>query len=146
MPLTRAGRLAVAEKVWRAAGGLKYDWVRKEFTRLTKGIGLAEITAPKTLRHGFATALQDGNVDPLIRNELMGHAPAAFGLSGTCLGMTAVYTHTRPETKRRQLEEALANRPACGFAADWLKSSAIIAVSRLPNIDSESNQTVRGPT
>jgi integrase len=99
VPLTRSARLAVAAKVWRAAGGLKYDWVRKEFTRLTKGIGLAEITAPKTLRHGFATALQDGNVDPLIRNELMGHAPSASGLSGASLGMTAVYTHTRPETK-----------------------------------------------
>jgi hypothetical protein len=46
----------------------------------------------------------------LIRNELMGHAPAAFGLSGAVLGMTAVYTHTRPETKRRQLEEALGKR------------------------------------
>lgn len=98
------------------------------------------------LRHGFATALQDTNVDPLIRNELMGHAPSGFGLSGTGLGMTAVYTHTRPETKRKQLEEALANRPASRFAAGWLKSTAAIAISRLANIDSESYQTARGPT
>lgn len=39
---------------------------------LKKAIGLPETTAPKTLRHTFATALKDANVDPLIRNELMG--------------------------------------------------------------------------
>ena len=48
-------------------------------------------------------------MDPLIRNELMGHA-AAGGKGGGGLGMTAVYTHTRPETKRRQLEAAMAAR------------------------------------
>jgi hypothetical protein len=60
------------------------------------------------LRHTFATILQDANVDPLIRNELMGHVPAISPAPGAGLGMTAVYTHTRPETKRRQLENALA--------------------------------------
>ena len=127
--LGRSDRVAVAEKVWRDAGGLKYDWVRKEFKRITKVIGAAEITAPKTLRHGFATALQDANVDPLIRNELMGHAPASFGMSGSALGMTAIYTHTRPETKRRQLEEALAKRPASQSATNWLKNCATSAIA-----------------
>jgi hypothetical protein len=28
------------------------------------------------LRHLFATALQEANVDPLVRNLLLGHAPA----------------------------------------------------------------------
>jgi integrase len=120
--LARADRVDVAAKVWRDAGGLKYDWVRKEFKRITKAIGSAEITAPKTLRHGFATALQDANVDPLIRNELMGHAPASFGLSGAGLGMTAVYTHTRPETKRKQLEQALEKRQAAAIAAERFKA------------------------
>jgi len=40
---------------------------------LTKRIGLSGHTAPKMLRHMFATTLQEGRVDPLIRNELMGH-------------------------------------------------------------------------
>jgi hypothetical protein len=71
------------------------------------------------LRHSFATALQDANVDPLVRNELMGHAPAYLGMYGGSLGMTAVYTHTRPETKRRQLEHALANRSAIAAAQKW---------------------------
>jgi hypothetical protein len=33
--------------------------------------------------------------------------------------MTAVYTHTRPETVREQLLAALADRPAVAFARDW---------------------------
>ena len=115
-PLTRATRLDVAQTVWRDLGALKEDWVRKEFRRVTKSIGLAEVTAPKTLRHNFATILQDANVDPLVRNELMGHAPSYVGATGGGLGMTATYTHTRPETKRRQLEAAFADRAIVKYA------------------------------
>ena len=83
-----------------------------EFMRVTKKIGCPQFTEPKILRHMFATALQDANVDPLIRNELMGHSPE--GIHGA-LGMTAVYTHTRPETRRQQLLAALELRPAMKF-------------------------------
>lgn len=57
-------------------------------------MGEPQLTAPKTLRHTFATMLQDATVDPLIRNELMGHAPGYGGISEIALGMTSVYTHT----------------------------------------------------
>jgi site-specific recombinase XerD len=87
---------------------------------LTGRMEMAFVTAPKTLRHTFATVLQDANVDPLIRNELMGHAPAISSSSGAGLGMTAVYTHTQPETKRRQLDQALRGRPAIKLASNWL--------------------------
>ena len=96
--------------------------IRTEFLGLTLRIGRAEITAPKTFRHTFATILQDANVDPLIRNELMGHAPAGVSLPGAGLAMTAVYTHTRPETKRQQLEGAMSNRQAVEYARKWLQS------------------------
>jgi site-specific recombinase XerD len=79
-------------------------------------MGLGEVTAPKTLRHTFATVLQDANVDPLVRNELMGHAPSYVGALAGGLGMTAIYTHTRPETKRRQLEGAVADRAIVKYA------------------------------
>ncbi len=108
--ITRAERLRIARTVWRDLGGFRSDVIRNEFIDLTGRIGLAHVTAPKTLRHTFATILQDANVDPLIRNELMGHVPAISPAPGAGLGMTAVYTHTRPETKRRQLENALADR------------------------------------
>ncbi len=118
---TRLRHEAVTKTIWRDLGAIKADQIRKDFMRLTKSIDLAEVTAPKTLRHTFATCLQDANVDPLIRNELMGHSSGRGNKSGGGLGMTSTYTHTRPETKQRQLEAALASRPALFFAEHWLK-------------------------
>jgi hypothetical protein len=92
--------------------------------RLTCAIGLPDCTAPKLLRHQFATALQEGRVDPLIRNELMGHVAPGGRTAGYGLAMTAVYTHTRPETCRRQLQAALAVRPAAAVARAWLERRA----------------------
>ena len=119
--LTRADRLQAANTIWRDTGTIDSDMIRKEFIAIMEQIGLGHITAPKTLRHTFATILQDANVDPLIRNELMGHAPQAINGVGHGLGMTAVYTHTRPETKRRQLEGAMVNRPAVIYAQSRLE-------------------------
>lgn len=119
---TREQMEAVAKTVWRDIGFLKEDWVRVEFRRITHRIEMPEVTAPKTLRHTFATCLQDANVDPLVRNELMGHAPAYPGIGGVGLGMTAVYTHTRPETKRRQLADALSDRPFAEVTRQWLRN------------------------
>jgi integrase len=102
--VTRTKRAQLSRGLWNEMGIVETDRIRTEYMRLTKVIGQPELTAPKTLRHLFATALQDANVDPLIRNELMGHA-AASAIGGNSLGMTANYTHTRIETKRRQLEE-----------------------------------------
>ncbi len=117
-PLTRAERLQVCRQVWRDAGWLGVSCVRTEFMRVCQSLGLKEMTSPKMLRHLFATCLQDANVDPLVRNELMGHVAA--GQAGGGLAMTAVYTHTRPETKRQQLTHALQQRPAWEVAHAWL--------------------------
>jgi integrase len=118
--LSRAGESAIARTVWRDAGFVKTDRIRLEFMRLTERLGLPEFTAPKALRHGFATCLQDGNVDPLIRCELMGHAVGARS-NGHGLGMTAAYTHTRPETKRDQVARALLGRASVAVAVAWLR-------------------------
>lgn len=119
--LTRVERQAILCTIWRDMAALKEDWVRTEFIRVCGVIGRANLTAPKVLRHGFATALQDANVDPLVRNVLMGHAPAIGGGPGHGLAMTAVYSHTRPATMRRQLENAMAGRRASIIAAARLK-------------------------
>ncbi len=121
--LDRGGRERIARTVWRDLGMIKTDKIRTQFMRITAHIGVPETTAPKTLRHMFATCLQDSNVDPLIRNQLMGHAPAGAGSANDGLGMTGVYTHTRPATLRRQLEEALRGRPALGVARQWLQQT-----------------------
>jgi len=80
-------------------------------------------TAPKVLRHQFATKLQEKRVDPLIRNVLMGHASADSRSAGHGLGMTAVYTHSRPETVKEQLLAALEDCPAISIAREWLEDS-----------------------
>jgi integrase len=104
----------IACKVWWDAGAVKTDAVRTTFVRVMAGLGKPEATCPKSWRHSFATLLQDANVDPLIRQQVMGHRPAKT----TGLGMTANYTHTRPETLRQQIEQALRRWPeslACGL-------------------------------
>lgn len=135
----RSGLAAAAKTIWRDLGALKYDWLRKEFMKITDQCGIPEITAPKTLRHTFATCLQDANVDPLIRNELMGHAPTSFGANGCGLGMTAAYTHSRPETKRRQLEDAMQLRPVISLA-DSFVADAQQALRNGTEIRSDSNE------
>ena len=109
--LSRKERSRIARIAWRDAGLIKTEIIRKEYMRITKWIGCPEMTAPKMLRHLFATTLQEGNVDPLVRCELMGHSVAANNNATHGLGMTANYTQTRMETKRIQLEKALKCRP-----------------------------------
>jgi integrase len=133
--LNRKDRQEVANTIWRDMGAMENDMVRREFLAGTEVIGMGEVTAPKTLRHTFATILQDANVDPLIRNELMGHVPAGISQPGAGLAMTAVYTHTRPETKRRQLEEAFSVRAAIQYAEEWL-SSKLVTSSPFPTVGS----------
>jgi len=100
--VSRAGFLRIAKGVWRDAGAIKSDAVRLSYMRISRSIGRPDATCPKSWRHGFATLLQDANVDPLVRQVTLGHHTTGQGL-----GMTAHYTHTRPETQRKQIEEAL---------------------------------------
>lgn len=68
-PLSRAERLRQLRKVWRICGVVEETRVRAEFIRVARNIGAQGQTAPKILRHLFATALQDANVDPLVRTR-----------------------------------------------------------------------------
>lgn len=122
--LGRGVGLVLARRLWRDIGAVCEDRVRVEFIRAARTAGLAGQTAPKVLRHQFATALQEGRVDPLVRNLLMGHASASVRSPGHGLGMTAVYTHTRPETVRDQLAAALAGRPVLDVAREWAGMAA----------------------
>lgn len=108
-------------------GAVREERVRTEFMRLTAHIGQSSHTAPKMLRHLFATSLQEGRVDPLIRNELLGHVAQGAGTAGHGLAMTAVYTHTRPETRRQQLEAGLAYRPVVAVAQARLQRKASLS-------------------
>ena len=105
--LARADLLAIARTIWRDAGAVKADAIRTSFIRTMRSLGHPEATCPKSWRHTFATLLQDANVDPLIRQITLGHKPTL----NAGLGMTASYTHTRPETQRHQIEAALRRWP-----------------------------------
>ena len=115
--LTRAEQLRAAESVWREAGALDSDDVRRMFISIARRAGLMDVTCPKSWRHTFATLLQDANVDPLIRQITMGHKPS--GGNGA-LGMTSVYTHTRPETQSREIERALHMWPQTRMALSFV--------------------------
>lgn len=105
--LSRGERLRITRTVWRDAGAVKANDIRSSFIRIMRSIGHPEATCPKSWRHTFATLLQDANIDPLVRQITLGHAPT----TGAGLGMTATYTHTRPETQRQQIEQALQRWP-----------------------------------
>ena len=101
----REAKARVARSVWRDAGAVKADRIRLLFIRVARIVGLGEATCPKSFRHSFATLLQDANVDPLIRQITLGHASS--GTAGDALGMTSIYTHTRPETQRQEILRAV---------------------------------------
>jgi len=104
----RAVEQQIAERLWRDAGAFDPDQIRRSFLRIAARCGLPQATCVKSWRHTFATALQDANVDPLIRQITLGHKPA----DGGPLGMTAVYSHSRRETQAREIARALAAWPS----------------------------------
>jgi integrase len=77
--IRRRERLRICRRIWVELGVIPEARLRLQFMKLTKAIGLPHVTAPKTLRHLFATRLQEANVDPLIRNELMAMSRWATG-------------------------------------------------------------------
>ncbi|MBL8823457.1 MAG: tyrosine-type recombinase/integrase [Planctomycetia bacterium] len=117
--LGRLGKRQMAQSLWQSMGTIEEDVIRRQFMRRTTQMGLPSYSSPKMLRHLFATALQKGRVDPLIRNELMGHVLSGSRSAGHGLAMTAVYTHTQPETKREQLFAALDACPAVAMGRQW---------------------------
>jgi integrase len=104
---SRAELLRIARTVWRDAGAIQAEAIRTAFIRVMRVIGHPEATCPKSWRHTFATLLQAGGVDPLIRQLVLGHQPT----SDRGLGMTSVYTHPWPWVQRQQVEQALRQWP-----------------------------------
>jgi integrase len=104
--LDRRAVACIHRVVWRDAGATRLERIRASFIHIAAECGFNEASCPKSWRHTFATLLQDANVDPLIRQLRLGHAPpSTFGMGA--LGMTGIYTHTRPETLRHEIERAL---------------------------------------
>lgn len=122
-PLSCDEKDKITIRVWRDAGAVKADQIRLSFIRIANAVGLAQATCPKSRRHSFATLLQDANVDPLIRQITLGHAPV--GTTEGALGMTSVYTHTRPETQRREILRALRLWPRSLALAEYFANRSV---------------------
>jgi integrase len=78
------------------------------FSTFCKGIGLDDVTL-HTLRHTFATRLNDAGVDPFTIRDLLGHKT---------IKMTDRYTHVSPDRMReavKTLEKTESVSAASGF-------------------------------
>lgn len=116
--LSREQLAAICRRVWREAGAVGANAIRNSFIRGGRTIGLTGVSCPKTWRHTFATLLQDANVDPLVRQLTLGHQPMVGPVVG--LGTTSIYTHTRADTHRREIERAIKLWPgSLDFARVW---------------------------
>ena len=91
----REKRRAV-ERYCRKQGQIPVKRVRSEFCKLTRQIGCPEFTRAHDLRHLFPSRAQEAGVNPLLVQELLGHAT---------LDMTKRYTHLGMNTKREAVEK-----------------------------------------
>jgi integrase len=73
------------DRFWRDLGATHHKKIRLEFIRVAKRIGRRDLSCPKLWRHQMATAMQEADVDPFARKEIIGH---------TRLETTGIYTHT----------------------------------------------------
>lgn len=95
--LTAAERARVRAGVFRDAGGLDYDHVQAEFTKVANGLGWPAAATLKDLRHLFATTLTNAGVPEGYVRYLMGHAP----------GKAALVAYTHLDQLRRHYAAAL---------------------------------------
>lgn len=80
----------------RRMGEIPVKRIQAEFSRLTQAIGCPHFTRAHDLRHLFTSRAQERGANPLLVQELLGHAT---------LDMTRRYTHLGLDAKRKALEE-----------------------------------------
>ena len=80
----------------RRMGQMPVKRVQSEFSKLTTQIGCPEFTKAHDLRHLFSSRAQEEGANPLLVQEILGHAT---------LTMTKRYTHLGMEAKREALEK-----------------------------------------
>ena len=124
-PVSRSQAARIYQRMWHEAGAVRLDRVRLSFIRSARRAALGQATCPKSWRHTFATLLQEANIDLLVRQITLGHAP--LGGAQGALGMTTVYTHTRPQTQRREIVRAMALWPqTIALARQWAQGAHMI--------------------
>ena len=79
----------------RKLGQIKVKRIQSEFCKLTQQIGCPEFTRVHDLRHLFSSRAQEEGANPLLVQEILGHAN---------LNMTKRYTHLGMDAKREAIE------------------------------------------
>lgn len=69
-------RARIRDRLLRDAGGINYDDVQGEFTRLAARLGWPRAATVKDLRHLFATTMNNAAMPESYTKYLMGHAPS----------------------------------------------------------------------
>ena len=80
----------------RSLGQVPEKRVREEFMKLTNQIGCPQYTRAHDLRHLFSSRAQEAGMNPLLVQEMLGHAT---------LDMTKRYTHLGIEVKPEALDK-----------------------------------------
>lgn len=80
----------------RSMGQIPEKRVRDEFMAVTTEIGCPEFTRVHDLRHVFSSRAQEAGMNPILVQEMLGHAT---------LDMTRRYTHLGMDTKREALKK-----------------------------------------
>ena len=88
-------RRRVVTAYCRRMGQIPVKRVQSEFCKLTQEIGCPEFTRAHNLRHLFSSRAQEEGLNPLMVQELLGHATMA---------MTKRYTHLGMDAKREAME------------------------------------------
>ncbi|HEY1376060.1 MAG TPA: hypothetical protein VGF55_04670 [Gemmataceae bacterium] len=94
---TAAERLRVRDRLFREAGGLRYNDIDAEFRRLADRLGWPKAATLKDLRHLFATAMNNAAMPEGYRRYLLGHAP----------GTAAAVAYTHLDDLRAHYERAV---------------------------------------
>ena len=98
--LAKAQRRAVTTYC-RKMGQIPVKRIQHEFCSLTREIGCPQFTRTHDLRHLFSSRAQEKGTNPLLVQEILGHAT---------MSMTKRYTHLGMDTKRAALERLTASK------------------------------------
>jgi len=110
--------------------------VRQELMKLTKKIGRPDVTKAHSLRHAFSTLAQEKGINPLVVQDILGHAT---------LDMTRRYTHTGPAAKAEALEKFIRSDEALrGILASRVGGVALETEEPDDEHDAKADRTKHG--
>ncbi|MBL8823454.1 MAG: site-specific integrase [Planctomycetia bacterium] len=92
-----ATQLGIRTEVFRAAGGIDYDFIEDEFKKIARRLNWPRRATLKDFRHLFCTTLNNSGMPEVYRRYLMGHA----------LGKGAILNYTHLDELQRHYRKAL---------------------------------------